>query len=121
MAEAPIGAARIKARAVLAKMRSKRGPLIRTVSQKFPRTPRDVRGPTFRFTCAIRVRNLTWIRPPRQQLEAVITGEFGRFWPVVACLQRVSRFFSRQVLPDYNAGASASETSASGPSESSLR
>src|SRR5262245_33949142 len=45
MAEAPMGAARINARAVLAKMRSKRGPLIWTVSQKFPRDPRDVRGP----------------------------------------------------------------------------
>src|SRR6516162_4706096 len=40
-----MGAARINARAVLAKMRSKRGPLIWTVSQKFPRDPRDVRGP----------------------------------------------------------------------------
>src|SRR5215467_14511383 len=45
MAEAPMGAARINARAVLAKMRSKRGPLIWTVSQKLPRDPRDMRGP----------------------------------------------------------------------------
>src|SRR5262249_44880824 len=43
MAEAPIGAARIKARAVLVKMRSKRGPLIRTLSQncRGPRVTRE--------------------------------------------------------------------------------
>src|SRR5262249_23387157 len=120
MAEAPMGAARINARAVLAKMRSKRGPLIWTVSQKFPRDPRDVRGP--RSDQARRPgANLTWIRLPRQQPKAVIAGEFGRFWPVVACLQRVGRFFSQQVSPDCNAGAFASEISASSPSESSLR
>src|SRR6516225_6589518 len=120
MAEAPIDAARINARAVLAKMRSKREPLIWTVSQKFPRAPRDVRGP--RSDQARRPgANLAWIRLPRQQPKAVIAGEFGRFWPVVACLQRVGRFFSQQVSPDCNAGAFASEISASSPSESSLR
>src|SRR5262245_30862027 len=119
MAEAPIGAARINARAVLAKMRSKRGPLIQTFSQKFPRDPR-VRGP--RSDQARRPgANLTWIRLPRQQPKVVIAGEFGRFWPVVACLQRVGRFFSQQLSPDYNAGAFPSEISASSPSESSLR
>src|SRR5262249_4746437 len=120
MAEAPMGAARINARAVLAKMRSKRGPLIWTVSQKFPRDPRDVRGP--RSDQARRPgANLTWIRLPRQQPKAVIGGEFGRFGPVGAGLQRGGRFFSQQVSPDCNAGAFASEISASSPSESSLR
>src|SRR5262245_34667308 len=119
MAEAPMGAARINARTVLAKMRSKRGPLIWTVSQKLPRT---------RVTCEAHVQikrrpgaNLTWIRLPRQQLEAVIAGEFGRFWPVVACLQRVGRFFSQQVTPACNAGAFASEISDLTPSEPRLR
>src|SRR5262249_51146145 len=117
MAEAPMGAARINARAVLAKMRSKRGPLIWS--------PKNFRGT--RVTCEAHVQikrrpgaNLTWIRLPRQQLEAVIAGEFGRFWPVVACLQRVGRFFSQQVSPDCNAGAFASEISASSPSESTF-
>jgi len=43
VAEALVSAARIKAKAVLAKMRSKRGPFIRTLSQKFLRT-RVTRG-----------------------------------------------------------------------------
>jgi hypothetical protein len=38
VAEALVSVARIKAKAVLAKMRSKRGPFIRTLSQKFLRT-----------------------------------------------------------------------------------
>src|SRR6266850_1849886 len=63
MAEALIGAARIRARAVLAKMRSKRGPLIRTFSQNSGRTS---------FRCArphvqIRLRNLA-IEPERIEL-----------------------------------------------------
>src|SRR5262249_10724396 len=89
-------------------------------SPKIPAGPRDVRGPTLRSSCHPGA-NLTWIRPPRQQLEAVITDEFGRFWPVAACLLRVSQFFSQQLLPDYNAVAFPSDVSASSPSESSLR
>src|SRR5262245_1063493 len=119
MAEAPMGAARVNARAVLAKMRSKRRPLIWTVSQNFRGT---------RVTCEAHVQikrrpgaNLTWIRLPRQQPKAVIAGEFGRFWPVVACLQRVGRFFSQQVSPDCNAGAFASEISASSTIKSVCR
>src|SRR5262249_15662090 len=94
--------------------------------RSFGQSPKNFRGT--RVTCEAHVQikrrpgaNLTWIRLPRQQPKAVIAGEFGRFWPVVACLQRAGRFFSQQVSPDCNAGAFASEISASSPSESSLR
>src|SRR5262249_49699612 len=56
VAEALVSAARIKAKAVLAKMRSKRGPFIRALSQKFLRTRLTCGALRLRSTCAIRVR-----------------------------------------------------------------
>ena len=96
MAEALLAAARIRAKAVLAKMRSKRGPFIGTLSQKFLRTRVYVLGPTFRSTapsgCEPDVDSP--IEATAEQIIAgefgLIAGEFGRFWFVVTRPQRVS-------------------------------
>src|SRR5262249_2234659 len=99
MAEALLAAARIRAKAVLAKMRPKRGPFMRTLSQQFLRTRGYVRGPTFRSTapseCEPDVDSL--FEATAEQIIAgefgLIAGEFGRFWFVVTRSQRASDFF----------------------------
>src|SRR5262245_24437032 len=96
MAEALLAAARTRAKAVLAKMRSKRGPLIRTLSQKFPRT-RVTCEPPLQIKLRHPTANLTWIRQSRQQRTQslrVILVDFGPLSP--ACHVR-SNFFSGSV------------------------
>src|SRR5215831_5852945 len=94
MAEALLAAASTKAKAVLAKMRSKRGPLIRTLSQKFPRTRVTCESP--RSDQASPDCEPDVDSPTETTANAVIGGNFGRFWPVVACVPRTVQFFLRK-------------------------
>src|SRR5262249_49605151 len=100
VAEAPICVARIKAKAVLAKMRSKRGPFIRTLSQKFPQT-RATCG-TLRSVPPAPSRCEPDVDSPIEATEQIIAGEFGliagevgRFWPLsAACNGRANSFLN---------------------------
>src|SRR6266540_4240856 len=90
-AMAPIGAARIRARAVLAKRRSKRGPLIWTFSQ-FRRPLVTGEAPR-----SDQLRHPNAKAGLDSRLEQLVAREFGQFWRAVTCLQPALQFFSRRV------------------------